>query len=192
MKKSWLLVALTLSLGACGFHLRGSYDVPPFLAHLDVMTPPNSALRPELLLALQTAGIDTAQGEYKLNVVRELLTKQTTTVDSRAKAAEYTLVYDVQYRLQYASGRAATQTRNLLLRRSYQYDTRNIVGKSTEEETLVSELRADAVQQIVRQVSALREDRLLPDTDPGSEPATVTPAATPAPAPAPEAGQATP
>lgn len=157
---------LLLTLAACGFQLRGSYNMPALVQHLGIVTPSGSTLGRELELALQTTGVDTTGGDLKLVVVREQLNKQMATVDSRAKAAEYTLVYEVEYQLRHASGRPAEAVRNLLLRRSYQYDTTSIVGKSTEEDMLIQELHRDAVQQIVRQLSTTRADELLPDTDP--------------------------
>jgi LPS-assembly lipoprotein len=172
--KKWLgLVLCMVGLAACDFHLRGYYEIPGFMQHLTVKTPPDASttLRPELLLALQTAGIDTNGGNFTLEVVHDNLVKQTSALVTQTEVSEITLVYDVEYRLRYASGHAASDARHLLLRRGYQYDPTSIIGKTTEEDTLTSELRSDAVQQILRQLSALREDALLPDADPATVPA---------------------
>ena len=96
-----LTLAASLAITACGFHLRGSYEMPAGLHALTLTTPGSSAaLRDELALTLGRAHVSTDGGDTELEVTRELLTKQTTTVDSRAKAAEYTLIYSVDYRLQ--------------------------------------------------------------------------------------------
>jgi outer membrane lipopolysaccharide assembly protein LptE/RlpB len=116
-------------------------------------------------------GIDPSGGNFTLEVVHDNLVKQTSALVTQTEVSEITLVYDVEYRLRYQSGHAATDARHLLLRRGYQYDPTSIVGKTTEEDTLTTELRSDAVQQIVRQLSALREDALLPDADPATLPA---------------------
>lgn len=166
-----LLLPLGLAAGltACGFHLRGSYDIPPFIHHLGIKTPPASTLRPDLLLALRTVGIDPDGGELTLVIEHDKLITQTTALVTQTEVSEVTLVYDVQYRLRYADGRIATDARNLLLRRSYQNDPTSIVGKTAEADTLTGELRTDAAQQIVRQLAALREDKLLPDAEPGAD-----------------------
>lgn len=182
MKKLIAILSLTMALVACGFHLRGSYNVDPIVKQVGVDVSTNSPIRQELLLKLQTVGIDTEHGgDLHLVIDRENLIKQTSAVSSTAKAAEYTLIYNVQYRMRYASGRAATSPRNFYLRRSYQYDPTSVVGKSTEEETLINELHSDAVQQIVRQVAALRPQHLMPDADPAEVPVT-TPDIVPVPA----------
>jgi len=86
-------------------------------------------------------------------VTRERLIKQTTNTDSRAKVAEYTLLYEVHYRIGRANDETPMPERQLSLRRSYQYDTTAIVGKAEEEDTLMRELYQDAAQQILRQIS---------------------------------------
>ena len=169
MTRPLVLALILASLTACGFHLRGSYDTPLFIQHLGVKTGPNSTLRPDLLLAMETVGIDPAGGNLIVVIEHDKLITQTTALVTATEVSEVTLVYDVQYRLRYADGRIASDPRNLLLRRTYQNDPTSIVGKTAEADTLSAELRSDAAQQIVRQLAALREDKLLPDVDPGTD-----------------------
>ena len=150
------LMLLALTLSACGFHLRGSYDIPPELLQLNLRVNPASNLSAPLSNALQTAGVQLGSGRYSLIVTREKLNKQTTNTDSRAKVAEYTLIYDLSYHITDADGEKVGDEQKLTLRRSYQYDTTTIVGKSEEEETLIRELYTDAAHQILRQISFFR------------------------------------
>lgn len=164
-----------LLLTGCGFQLRGSYAMPAFLTDVTVQVPRNSEeLARELTLAFERVGIATNGDDLVLEVTRELRNRQTATVDSRAKAAEYTLVYAVDWRLVGADGRALSPLQPLILRRSYQYDATNVVGKNTEEENLVQELRRDAARQIVRQLGALKassnNSAQLPDAPGASAP----------------------
>jgi LPS-assembly lipoprotein len=145
-----------LSLTACGFHLRGSYNLPAEIKQLELRISPSSPLSPPLREALQSAGVQLGGGDYTLGIMEDKLSKQTTNTDSRAKAAEYTLYYQVSYRLKNSAGQAVSPERKLLLRRSYQYDTTAIVGKTAEEETLIRELYLDAAQQILRQLGSFK------------------------------------
>lgn len=157
------LVLATLALGACGFQLRGSHDVPAFLHEVTLKMPTGSSeLRTELRLALQRKGIDTTGGDLQLAIESERLNRQTSSVDSSARAAEYILIYNVDFRINSNDGRLIGPLQSLILRRSYQYSTANVVGKNTEEETLVQELRMDAAQQIVRQLLAMEASPLAP------------------------------
>lgn len=158
---AWLcktaVILLATALTACGFHLRGNYNLPPFMHAVTLRTPANSHdFDTELRLALTRSNIIPEGGEVVLEVLRENLTRQTSTINSSAKAAEYTLIYSVYFRVSDTEGRAIGPTQSLILRRSYQYSTTNIVGKSTEEDTLLHELRIDAAQQIVRQLAAMK------------------------------------
>ncbi|MDF3030295.1 MAG: hypothetical protein K0R03_853 [Moraxellaceae bacterium] len=158
-----LLVTAGLTLSACGFHLRGSYAVPEFLKEITLRLPVGAEdFGRELRLALERNEIESTGGDLVLEVARENLTRQTSSVDSSARAAEYVLVYTVDYRVNSLDGRLYGPLESLILRRSYQYSASNIVGKSTEEETLVRELRMDAAQQIVRQLTALKTSPLAP------------------------------
>ena len=147
---------IIISLTACGFHLRGSYHIPPELKQLSLIIEPYSALNQPLRQRLQQAGIELSLNEYTLEIKDDSLNRQTTNTDSRAKAAEYTLYYQVSYVIKNSLNKVVFDERKLLLRRSYQYDTTAIVGKTAEEETLVKELYEDAATQIVRQLSSFR------------------------------------
>lgn len=152
-----LAALLVCGLTSCGFQLRGSYQVPDFLTAVSLKLPAGSRpLATELRLALERKLIAPTGGDVELEVVREHLTRQASSVDSRARVAEYILVYTVEFRINSRDGRVTGPRETLILRRGYQYSTENVVGKSTEEEALVQELRADAAQQIVRQLAALK------------------------------------
>jgi len=123
---------------------------------LSLKIEPYSALNQPLRQRLQQAGIELSANEYTLEIKDDSLNRQTTNTDSRAKAAEYTLYYQVSYVIKNSQNKVVFDERKLLLRRSYQYDTTAIVGKTAEEETLVKELYEDAATQIVRQLSSFR------------------------------------
>ena len=150
---SVLCSLMIISLTACGFHLRGSYHIPPQLKQLNVDLSTTSPLSSPLNQRLQQSGVELNQGEYRLVILEDKLSKQTTNTDSRAKAAEYSLYYQVRYVLQDSQQKNVSEERKLLLRRSYQYDTTAIVGKTAEEETLIKELYEEAATQITRQLS---------------------------------------
>lgn len=180
-----VVTLLATLVAACGFQLRGSYHVPAFLTAVDLKLPSGSqSLATELRLALERKHIAIGGGDMELEVVSETLNRQAASVDSRARAAEYILIYTVEFRFNSNDRRRIGPLETLILRRSYQYSDVNVVAKNTEEETLMRELRADAAQQIVRQLAALEA---LPGA-PGTEAADAAPAsapdATPTPVPA--------
>ncbi len=150
-----LVVFLSLTLTACGFHLRDSYHIPLALQEITLISsasPLDSILRQRL----QQSNVDTSGGEYTLEITQDTLSKQTTNTDTRAKTAEYNLYYQVSYTIKDKQNRLLMPKRQLLLRRGYQYDNTAIVGKSSEEQTLIQELYQDAATQIVNQLRSVK------------------------------------
>jgi LPS-assembly lipoprotein len=73
------ILGISIVVTACGFHLRGSYDMPANLRALTLTAPGSSAaLRNELALILKRANVSTDGGDTELEITREVLTKQTT------------------------------------------------------------------------------------------------------------------
>lgn len=170
LRRPALVAALALALSACGFQLRGHYNVPATLTTVTLKLPAGTQpLATELRLALERKHIGIGGGDAVVEVVNERLTRQASSVDSRARAAEYILVYTVDFRFNDQALERTGPLQTLILRRSYQYSDTNVVGKNTEEETLLRELRADASQQIVRQLAAA-------ESAVGDEAAATTPA----------------
>ncbi len=160
----WITVALTcLSLSACGFQLRGQYQLPAVLNPV-VLDMAKGTLERDLSAAIQRAGGRVAsEAPLHLHVEQERINRQTSTIDSRAKAAEYTLFYELDYQLRHASGIAAEPVRSIRLRRTYQFDNTRIVGKYEEENTLIDELRQQAVAQILSRLARVQSSQLTPD-----------------------------
>ena len=149
------LLLLTFTLTACGFHLRDNYHIPLALQEITLISsasPLDSILRQRL----QQSNVDTSGGEYTLEITQDTLSKQTTNTDTRAKTAEYNLYYQVSYTIKDKQNRLLMPKRQLLLRRGYQYDNTAIVGKSSEEQTLIQELYQDAATQIVNQLRSFK------------------------------------
>lgn len=163
MQRLVIGVLLGVLLSACGFHLRGHHELPAFLQEISLRTPSShSEFSREMRLALEQRHIKPEGGEVLLDIIREDITRQTSTVDSSARAAEYTLVYTVDFRISRSDGSLTGPLQSLILRRSYQYSTSTVVGKNTEEEMLLQELRRDASQQIARQMAAIKTLPSLP------------------------------
>lgn len=167
------LSLLTLVLSACGFQLRGQYTLPPQLNPISVQTSVTTLER-DLKAGIQRmGGVVEAGAPLQLHITSERINRQTTTIDSRAKAAEYTLFYEVDFQLRHASGIPAEPEHTIRLRRTYQFDNTRIVGKYEEENTLIDDLRQQAVGQILARLSRVRASELAADVPPP----------TPAPAP---------
>src|SRR5690554_333733 len=94
-----LLMSLTLT--ACGFKLRGLYDVPEALRQVNLVTEAApSTLEPVLRSAFEMNRIElTAAARYRLEVLSERHTRRTATLTGNADAAEYELRSEVRIRV---------------------------------------------------------------------------------------------
>ncbi|MES2719927.1 MAG: LPS assembly lipoprotein LptE [Pseudomonadota bacterium] len=175
MRLVWLGL-LSIALSACGFHLRGQFTLPPLLQPVAVVSTVPT-LEDRVSAGIQRmGGIVSADAPMQVHITRETVTRQTSTVDRLAKAAEYTLFYELNFQLKYASGIPAQPERSIRLRRTYQFDNTRIVGKFDEEETLKEDMRQQAVAQLLTQLSRTQASELSADAATPAAPAQAQPA----------------
>lgn len=160
-----VVTLIAIALSACGFALRGSYTLPSILSPISVVGEDSATQRDLIAGITRAGGVINAAAPLRLHLTAERITRQTTSIDSRAKAAEYTLFFELEYQLRYPSGVPATPERIIRLRRTYQFDNTRIVGKFEEENTLIDDLRQQAVAQIMTQLTRLKADELSPEAD---------------------------
>jgi len=153
-----LLMALVLS--SCGFALRGSDNAPISIAIDTVFvdsSQPSSELTQTLTTSLNEAqlrivdSIDNAN--YKLQLKDEEFNSRTSTVNGRARAAQYTLQLGTQISLS-QQGVELLSDEPFSVERRYFEDTANIAGSTQEIEILQQEMRRELVEQIMRRLRA--------------------------------------
>ena len=154
---------LLLSLTACGFHLRGSVQLPPELATMSVQDArPATDIAPALRNALKSAGTQISESApMVLQLMAEQYGKRVLSVDSAGRAQEYGLSYTVRFSLKsvdtdgknesvWLPEQTVTQTRDL------RFDAAAVLGTESEEAKLKAEMRQDAVLQILRRLQAVK------------------------------------
>lgn len=176
-----LVLLSSLSLAACGFHLRGVGDTSQFpFATLRVATSTGGigdvvqrqmALQPKLKIVPNAApGAPAPDADAVLSVEPERLDKQILTVNRSGRVSEYELIYRVRFRLE-VNKREWIYPTVLTLRRDYTYDENNPLGTEAEEAMLVRDMRLDATQQIIRRLAAAKEPPVAPGVPPAETPA---------------------
>lgn len=157
------LAALTLSaalLSGCGFHLRNALDLPANLGPVRVLTAdPYSPLGDLLAAGLQRAGAQAAPASATENVATlQVLSEQWADMpisnDQSGRAQEYALRYAVVFSLRRADGSVAVPQQAVELVRDYLAPAVDSIGKASEREMLVRELRRDMATAILRRVDA--------------------------------------
>ena len=157
------LAALALSaalLSGCGFHLRNALNLPADLGPVRVLAAdPYSPLGDMLAEGLQRAGAqaapaEAAEGVATLQVVSEQWVDTPISNDQSGRAQEYALRYAVVFSLHRADGSTAVPQQAVELARDYLAPAVDSIGKASERELLVRELRRDMAAAILRRVDA--------------------------------------
>ncbi len=169
LRKTLLLAVLSASLVGCGFKLR-TWDMQ---GNVETATlsgaAVSTALGSELRRALGQAGVrvldstaadeEVEAAELKLELLAVTQRRRSVSVTGQARAAEYELMLDVNFAARDAQSAQLIAPRWLKVQRVYRVDRDNLVGSNEEESLLQREMRADALQQILRAVNQVIADR---------------------------------
>src|SRR5882672_1374190 len=156
---SFILLAASLSLAACGFQLRGTAPLPFHSLYVQAATA--SPLATQLKRTVRSGGSTQIadrpeQAEVILQIMNELQEKQILTITGGGRVSEYQLRYRVQFRLTDGKNREHIPASEILLKRDYSYNDEQALSKDSEEALLYRDMRNDAVQQLVRRMQAAK------------------------------------
>ncbi len=151
---------MSLALSACGFKLRGIYDVPEALRQVALVTASQrSQIEPELRRALEINDIRILDStRYQLEILSERHTRRTATLTGDADADEYELRSEVRFRVidRQRDGLELIPERRLLTERVYTNQRDNITASSSQESLIRHQMQQDLAQQIVRQYLSIK------------------------------------
>ncbi len=154
-----LFILLLLTLTACGFHLRGSVEIPPYLKTLRLQDAnPATRIAPELERSLQNEGVtitddDAGQANAVLRLHSESFSRRVQAVDASGKAQEYGLRYAVVFSVLGPDGTVWLSNANVSSARDLRFDEGAVLGAGGEQEQLQAEMRAEALRGILRQLA---------------------------------------
>ncbi len=152
-------IALTLSLAACGFQLRGVTNLPFESLYLDGGS--NPALAAEIGRAIRT-GTQTrladkaADADAVLQVQGGTREKRILSLSGAGRVREYQLTYRVNFRLMDKKGLDLMPNQPIELLRDLSYDDTQVLAKEQEEALLYRDMQNDAITQLMRRLAAAK------------------------------------
>jgi LPS-assembly lipoprotein len=151
------LTALTL-LAGCGFHLRGTAQLPFETIYIPGSNPLAVELRRNVAAASKTRLADNPKNaQAVLAFTQETREKIILTFTSAGKVNEYRLRYRVGFRVTDSAGaQVFVPTSEILLTRDMSYNDQQVIAKENEETLLYRDMQTDMVQQIMRRLVAAR------------------------------------
>lgn len=152
------LVIITCAITACGFHLRGTYNLPEHLSPLYLDKESMSLLLyKELRSTLRASGAeltdDAATAASVLEIFQEERTHDVISVDTLGRAREYRLIYRLSFTLQ-ASGEAVIDRSNIQLTRNLLFNPEAVLGVAEETENIYRNMIRDSTGQILLRLQA--------------------------------------
>ena len=154
-----LLLAASLSLAACGFHMRGHNSMQVKLAFQSVYirspgeTPFVADLRKALELNKVTVANSAEEATITLEIYSEVVDKQILTLSASGRVLEYDLRYRVTIGAYDQELAFWLPTSDVSLDRRMNYDDSQVLAKEQEQAVLYKDMRTDAVAQVLRRLS---------------------------------------
>ena len=149
---------LCLALGACGFQLRGTADVP-----FETIYVPTVAggigleLKRNIQAGTRAKVVDDAkQAEAILEFTQESREKEILSLTGTGRVREFQLRYRVGFRVHDGKGRDFVPANTVVLLRDITFNDSDVLAKETEEQLLYRDMQSDMVQQIMRRLAASR------------------------------------
>jgi LPS-assembly lipoprotein len=154
-----LLLLLTLSMTACGFHLRGTVEIPPEWLALHLTSPsPHSELSNTVKSSFSANGVEwmePAEANYTLHLGPEKLERRNLSIDRNARAAEFELKLSTSLSVTDSQGAEILPAEDITVHKIMTHDPENVTGKVEEERLLRREMRTELVQRMLRKIRFL-------------------------------------
>jgi LPS-assembly lipoprotein len=153
------LLAITLALSACGFHMRGEVTLPSGLQRVHVqIADPFSPLKRDLEAALKRGGakIEENPGTDVADVTISAVSigPVARSVGANAYVNEFSMVYHVELQITDAANKVLIPKQVIEHSREFTFDQTQAIGTTAEQDEIKKEMERDMVQAIVRKVDA--------------------------------------
>ncbi|MDH5435911.1 MAG: LPS assembly lipoprotein LptE [Gammaproteobacteria bacterium] len=152
------LAVSILILDGCGFHMRGSIDVPVNMPSTFVQGDDQyRGITPAIKRILRASGVELTdnpkQAELVLRIYGEKQTRRVLSVRANtAKVREYELNYQVEFGLDARGGDSLIDKQTISLIRDYTFDETAVNAKRNEENTLYKDMQRNAIRQLLQRV----------------------------------------
>lgn len=157
-RTSALVIAIifALTLSSCGFKLRGQVAIP--FQTIFIAAPGYSVFVNDLERAIRSGSAtrivaNRDEAEAVLNILGEAQEKHILSLSSAGRVREFELRYRIAYRLTDKASIDLAPPGEISLRRDMTYDDTQVLAKESEEVLLYRDMKADAVQQMLRRLS---------------------------------------
>jgi len=152
-------VLIIVLISSCGFRLRGDYLLAPelqtlYVSSVDTHGELSRLVKRHLSLNKVTVVSTFTTKHPELHLLNDKLDRRTLSVFPNGQVAEYELIYSVNYQLRFPN--EDPQNFGFELYRDYQDDPDIALAKSRELALLLSEMRQQAADNILREMASIK------------------------------------
>jgi LPS-assembly lipoprotein len=160
-----ILLATTLLLASCGFHLRGQATLPFDSMYISGSPAFANQLGRAIRAGSKTRITDNPKdAEVTLQILTEARDRAILSLSSSGRVREIQIRYRVAFRVNDKAGKELLAPNEILLKRDLVYSDSDVLGKEQEEALLYRDMQSDAIQQVVRRLEVARLDAGAKDT----------------------------
>jgi len=165
MRRSFHLLGILILLGmlsACGWQLRGNYDLPDELrrVQLSAADPLHPIVR-RVERALTIAGVEISEtASLTLRLERLEREQRNVALDRRARPSEKGIWLSLPMSVVADNGAALVGPLELQANRIYRFDPNNVVAMNEEEKLIENELQDTLVGQLMRRLQRIKPSAL--------------------------------
>ena len=156
---SLIVAAAALSLGACGFHMRGEAHLPSGMERIHVDSSDQfGPLKRNVEKALERAGArieeKSGDGIAEVRFTAVSLAPIVRSVSANARVNEFTMLYHLELQITDASGKVLLPKQVVEQSRIFTFDQTQAIGTGAEQDEIKKEMERDMVQVVLRKVES--------------------------------------
>ena len=153
------VAVLSLLLGACGFHLRGSETLPAdmsvtYIQGTAEFDPLYDAFRTSLESHGARVTLNRGEATAVLNILENNASTDVQTVNLSGQALEYRLSRNIHFEVTAADGRLLVERQSVTQSRVVKFNVKGLLGSEREGEAIRADLTRDVVNLAMLRITA--------------------------------------
>ena len=154
------MALVSLLLGACGFHLRGSEPLPADMSVTYIRgTIEFNPLYDAFRTSLESHGVRVTQNRREatavLNILENNFSTEVQTVNLSGQVQEYRLSQNIHFEVTAADGRLLVEQQSVTQTRVVKFNVKGLLGSERERATIRAELTRDVVNLAMLRITAV-------------------------------------
>ena len=152
-----LFALFILNLTACGFQMRGDWNLPPSMQNTVISGAYTREMYDELKRNFQSASANLtkgppSEGSANLRIFEDRVDQRVLSIDVNGKVQEYELFYILRFDVVHPDGKQIVPIQRIVMTRNYLFEDKQVIGTSREESLLKIDLRKDVARDLMRRL----------------------------------------